>query len=174
MADGAFGLVFLTDAVRTFHAEQVVATWDQGCDHFALKANRAIPAALPPCTRRGRGGAGRRARGRGIRGDPRQGGPRERANATGKPVAGITREAEASTSRITAHSACQRMLYNPGDVVQGRGEPRLGGAPHAVHPSLVRNDPVGVSGSTGWIDGSGGGGGGRSGHVAFVLGPDQG
>lgn len=39
MADGAFGLVPLADAVGTLHAEQVVAAGHQGRDHFTFEAH---------------------------------------------------------------------------------------------------------------------------------------
>lgn len=58
MADGAFGLVSLADAVGTLHAEEVVAAGHQGRDHLAFEAHRAVPAALAACP--GRGGRGRR------------------------------------------------------------------------------------------------------------------
>lgn len=47
MTDRALGLGFLTDAIGALHAEQVVSTGDQGSDDLALKAHRAVPAALP-------------------------------------------------------------------------------------------------------------------------------
>lgn len=39
MADGAFGLVPLADAVGTLHAEQVVAAGHQGRDHLAFETH---------------------------------------------------------------------------------------------------------------------------------------
>lgn len=54
-ADWTLRLQLLTDAGRTVHAEQVVATRDQGGDHLALQTHQAVAAALPPHATRGRG-----------------------------------------------------------------------------------------------------------------------
>lgn len=54
-ADWTLWLQLLTDAGRTVHAEQVVATRDQGGDHLALQTHQAVAAALPPHATRGRG-----------------------------------------------------------------------------------------------------------------------
>lgn len=39
MADGAFRVIALADAVGTLHAEEVMATWHEGSDHLALEAH---------------------------------------------------------------------------------------------------------------------------------------
>lgn len=56
MADRASGLAPLTDTIGTFHTEEVVPAGDQGGDHLALEAHRAVAAALSAGAGRGGGG----------------------------------------------------------------------------------------------------------------------
>lgn len=173
MADRAFGLIFLTDAIGALHAEEVVATGDKRGDDLALEAHRAVPAALPAGAR---GGAGRGAgggRGRGVGRHSGEVGAREGADAGGQRVARVAGEAQRAAPRVAAHAPGQWVLAGPSDMVQGRGQPGLSGAAraHPVGSALVSNHPVGVSGSIGRKDGGIGATGGH--HVALVLGPEK-
>lgn len=56
MADRASGLTPLTDTIGTFHTEEVVPAGNQGGDHLALEAHRAVAAALSAGAGRGGGG----------------------------------------------------------------------------------------------------------------------
>ncbi len=134
MADGAFGLVPLADAVGTLHAEQVVAAGHQSCDHLALEAHRAVPTSLAARPRWGwRGGWG------GWR-DGRVGG-----NARVMGSHWVTGKAERASTWIAAHPARQWMLGRTIGLVQRRGQPGLVGS--ALQPVGIRGS---IGGENGW------------------------